>query len=236
MVGGSLLQWPLVYSHVIHMQEVHCRSGLEIKNRPHGRQEKIGSLFCERAEKNLDEKSTLKLCVNLPRQRFETVDRKGARESFLPIRPTLWPADSTLFMTDQTRKMRAFAGRAFLILAGAALLGSCTTMGKRSEAPGLVHVVLVWLKHPEKAGDRAALVNASRAFQRIRGVEAVQVGGSLPVRRPGVEQNFDLAVIITFRNRDALERYETDPRHQMAAQQVLKPLARRYTVFNVVLE
>ncbi len=64
----------------------------------------------------------------------------------------------------------------------------------------------------------------------------MEVGLPLPVRRPRIEQSFDLAVILTFRDRGALARFASDPRHTAAVRSVLKPLVKRYIVFDSVLE
>ena len=98
------------------------------------------------------------------------------------------------------------------------------------------HVVIIWLKNPGHLQNEHALIAASKSFRRIRGVTRVEVGRALPSRRRGIEQSFDLAVLITFRNRKALERYENHPRHLLAVQQVLRPLAKRYVVYNSALQ
>jgi hypothetical protein len=104
-------------------------------------------------------------------------------------------------------------------------------------APGQVnHVVVFWMKNPQSTADRAAIARASRSFRSLPGVVRVEVGRPLPVRRPGIEQSFDLSVIITFRDRTALARFASDPRHTNAVRSVLKPLVKRYIVFDSVLE
>ena len=63
-------------------------------------------------------------------------------------------------------------------------------------------------------------------------VNDVRVGPSLPVERPGLERSFDLGVVVIFRNREALEKFERDPRRRGALDAMLQPLVRRYIVFN----
>ena len=98
------------------------------------------------------------------------------------------------------------------------------------------HVVIFWLKRPGHADDRARLVRASEGFRRMPGLLRVEVGRAQPVRRPGIEQAFDLCVVFTFRDQAALDRFEADPRHRRAVQTVLNPLVRRYAVFNSVAD
>lgn len=97
------------------------------------------------------------------------------------------------------------------------------------------HVVVFWLKHPERAADRAALARASEKFRELPGVLRVDVGNALPVRRK-VEQRFDMCVVFTFRNRAALARFEADPKHTAAIASVLRPLVKRYVVFNSIVD
>jgi hypothetical protein len=59
----------------------------------------------------------------------------------------------------------------------------------------------------------------------------VWVGRSLPVERP-VEQSFDVGVVITFKNAGALKKFERNQRHQQIIETALRPLVRRYIVYN----
>jgi hypothetical protein len=103
--------------------------------------------------------------------------------------------------------------------------------------PGNInHVVIFWLKRPGNGHDLARLRRASESFRVMPDVLRVDVGRGLPVRRPGIEQAFDLCVVFTFRNQAALDRFAADPRHKAAIQSVLKPLVKRYTVFNAVAD
>jgi hypothetical protein len=51
-----------------------------------------------------------------------------------------------------------------------------------------------------------------------------------------VEQSFDLGVVMTFRDREAFEKFERDQRREQAVDAMLRPLVRRYTVYNFVNE
>jgi len=58
----------------------------------------------------------------------------------------------------------------------------------------------------------------------------------LPVDRPGLEQSFDLGVVVIFRDREALEKFEHDPRRGGALDAMLQPLVRRYVIYNFANE
>jgi hypothetical protein len=106
----------------------------------------------------------------------------------------------------------------------------------QAAGPRIVHVVVIWLKRPGNVHDEHALVRASKEFEHIAGVLRVQAGPGMGVTRPGMEQAFDIGVVMIFKNRKALERFAHDERHVLAIQRLLKPLAERYLVYNFVLE
>ena len=123
---------------------------------------------------------------------------------------------------------RAIAG---LTISAAMLLGACLPAPPPS--PTVTHVVLMWLKHPERPADRAQLIRASQSLRHIPGVLRVETGRAIPPVGPHPPQDFDLGVVITFRDRAALKRYEKDPRHLEAMRRYLKPLVRHYEVYNL---
>ena len=100
----------------------------------------------------------------------------------------------------------------------------------------VTHVMLFWLKRPGNVDDQNFLLRALRTLRRVRGVNDVRVGRSLPVARPGLEQSFDLGVVMTFRDREGLEKFERDQRREQAIDAMLRPLVRQYTVYNFVNE
>src|SRR2546423_13249232 len=94
----------------------------------------------------------------------------------------------------------------------------------------VTHVMLFWLKRPGNVDDQNFLRRGLRTLRRARGVNDMRVGRPLPEDRPGEEQSFDLGVVITFRDRQALEKFERDQQREQAIDAILRPLVRRYTV------
>jgi stress responsive alpha/beta barrel protein len=97
----------------------------------------------------------------------------------------------------------------------------------------VTQVILLWLKNPERQANRAQIRRTARSLRMIPGVRSVQTRRSVPGLPPGADRNFDLAVIITFADRVALQRYRNDPRHRQAFQSYLRPLVRHYEVYNL---
>ncbi|PYK80372.1 MAG: hypothetical protein DME38_03580 [Verrucomicrobia bacterium] len=100
----------------------------------------------------------------------------------------------------------------------------------------VTHVMLFWLKRSGNVDDRNVLLRGLPTLRRVRGVNDVRVGRPLPVDPPGLEQSFDLGVVVIFRDREALEKFEHDPRRRRALDTILEPLVRRYTVYNFANE
>ena len=123
-------------------------------------------------------------------------------------------------------------------------LGLALTFWAASAAPAAVagrsgqvtHVMLFWLKRPGNLNDQNFLLRGLRSLRRVRGVNDVRVGRSLPVNQPGSEQPFDLGVVMIFRDREALEKFEQDPGRRQAVDAMLQPLVRRYIVYDFVNE
>jgi len=100
----------------------------------------------------------------------------------------------------------------------------------------VTHVMLFWLKRPDNVNDQNVLLRGLRTLRRVRGVNDVRLGRPLPVDQPGLEQSFDLGAVVIFRDREALEKFERDPRRRGALDAMLQPLVRRYVVYNFANE
>ena len=114
---------------------------------------------------------------------------------------------------------------------GSIFLGSCSNLAVQSHP--VTHVVLLWMKHPARAADRAQLIRAAHALRMIPGVMRVEAGHVVPPPPSALDRSFDLGLVITFRDRAALERYEENPLHDDLVRRYLQPLVRRYVVYNL---
>jgi hypothetical protein len=126
---------------------------------------------------------------------------------------------------------------ALAALALSALLssGACATQRPpEGERRPVSHVVLFWLNDPSDAQAVKKMEDACLSFRSIAGVESVAVGRALPSDRPVVDSSFDLGLVITFRNPEALGRYVSDPVHQEALRTIAKPLVKRMQVYDIV--
>jgi hypothetical protein len=115
-------------------------------------------------------------------------------------------------------------------------LSSSDAPAANARSGQVTHVMLFWLKRPGNVDDQNVLLRGLRTLRRFRGVNDVRVGRPLPRDRPGLEQSFDLAVVVIFRDREALEKFEHDPRRGGALDAMLQSLVRRYIVYNFANE
>jgi hypothetical protein len=96
------------------------------------------------------------------------------------------------------------------------------------------HVVLCYLKNKGSAADRQKLLEATRPLREIPGVYDIEVGYVLPSNRPVVVSDYDVGIIVFFRNPEALEAYEKNPKHVKAVKDVLEPLTSKIVVYDFV--
>ncbi len=161
-----------------------CPPGLRLQIRNHDptSQEKIGTLFCLSAQKNLDAKSSLALRPVFTGARvvwlIENVVRRRPGGSVIDRilvcfgRPRVTqkgsPRREFARNSDTKKAMRRFreispirlGAFARLAICSSILLGACQTAPPVSST--VTQVVLMWLKHPGRSADRAQLIRAAR--------------------------------------------------------------------------
>jgi hypothetical protein len=118
------------------------------------------------------------------------------------------------------------------------LLSSCAQLGSQpGPKPGNVeHVVLVWLNEPGNAAVKQKMITAARAFPReIPGILSMSIGDAVPSDRDIVDDSFDLALVVRFKDKAAMDAYEKHPVHVKAAKEVLAPNASKLKVYDVVV-
>ncbi len=122
-----------------------------------------------------------------------------------------------------------------LNILAAVFLVSCSGMEPAAKPGNVNHVVLVWLKHKGDPQERAKVIATAKSFRRaIPEILAISVGEPLPSTRPIVDSSFDVGLVMRFENKEALAAYEKHPAHQKAIAEVLKPLAARIVVHDLM--
>lgn len=95
------------------------------------------------------------------------------------------------------------------------------------------HAVLMWLKDPTSSADRTQLLRAAHSLRMMPGVVAVKTGRTMALPATVRDRSYDLAVVITFRDRAALQRYEQNPRQAAAMERYLRPLVQRFENYDL---
>jgi len=126
-----------------------------------------------------------------------------------------------------------------LLLVGLPSLGEAperVLVGSGSEAAAIDsrvrHIVLCWLKEPGSETARRKLIEATEALGDLPGVVAVAAGVPLESDRPVVDDSFDVGIVFTFEDSEALAAYQVHPRHRKAVEKVLQPLVERLLVYD----
>jgi len=82
---------------------------------------------------------------------------------------------------------------------------------------------------------RRSIIVASKSFGDIPGVVDVHAGSVLPSRRQIVDDSFDVAIIITFANEQAMHAYLDHPTHKDAVEHIIRPLVRKIVVYDFTM-
>jgi hypothetical protein len=133
--------------------------------------------------------------------------------------------------------------RAALVVACLTICAGCSSTGRdpaHSSNPidsvQLWHVVIVRLNNPGDPEAQRKILDAAHRFREIPGVATVLVGRVIPGTRPHQDNNFDVGMALGFRSHEDLDAYVKNPIHVQAANEVLKPLARDWTVYDFANE
>ena len=117
-------------------------------------------------------------------------------------------------------------------IAFAVLLSSCATIAPPAPKGSVDHVVMFWQKKPGNLQDRQKITDAMDRLRVIEGITFLDYGTAVPSDRPVVDDSFDVALLVRFKNVDALHDYESDPRHTKEVKEVLLPLTKKIQVYD----
>ena len=95
------------------------------------------------------------------------------------------------------------------------------------------HIVIIWLKQPGLTDAQDTIIKASQALKTIPGVIALKTGKAVPSQREVVDSSFDVALVISFIDRAALDAYLTHPLHLQLLEETIKPLVDRFRVYDL---
>ena len=99
-------------------------------------------------------------------------------------------------------------------------------------AGSLQHLVVIWLKEPGNAAHRRISLEESEILWKIPGVLSLSSGSVISSERAIVDSSFDVAMIVSFADKAAMDAYLTHPLHVTLVSQTLKPLVAKIRVFD----
>lgn len=94
------------------------------------------------------------------------------------------------------------------------------------------HVVVVWLKEAGNATARQQYITQSRQLSKLPMVADYRVGTALPGGRQVVDSSYDVMVVATFANQQAISDYLEHPEHKRVVEEALKPLVAKVVVYD----
>lgn len=106
------------------------------------------------------------------------------------------------------------------------------TADRAGVAGEVQHVVLIWLADPGNRQHVEEIVDASIVLAQLPGVESLRIGEALASERAVVDSSYDLALVFTFADAAALNRYLTHPDHRAATERTLRPRVARMQVYD----
>jgi hypothetical protein len=98
----------------------------------------------------------------------------------------------------------------------------------------VTHVVFISLYDRADKMAQNEILAAGQKLEKISGVIRVSGGVVLPSNRAGVDNSFDVAFVMTFRNEADLNHYLDDPAQVSIKQTVLDRYAKKYVVYDFV--
>ena len=127
-------------------------------------------------------------------------------------------------------------GKKWIVVCAAAfvLVAGCRDSATPADSGTVHHVVVCWLKEPGNREVQDKLISVSRSLGNIPGVVSVSVGRVLPSERPVVDSSFDVAMVLTFKDKEALAAYLEHPEHKKATKETLEPLVKKILIYDFV--
>ncbi|MCX6848405.1 MAG: Dabb family protein [Verrucomicrobia bacterium] len=124
--------------------------------------------------------------------------------------------------------------RAVILISLSLLLAGCAASQRAEKAGGRLHQVgLVWLKHAGSAEDQRKVIEAVHAFgKNIPEVKHASVGRTDGVGGAFSDTSYDVCFILSFEDEAARLRYNENPVHLKAAQEVFLPLSRKLLFYR----
>ena len=94
------------------------------------------------------------------------------------------------------------------------------------------HLVIFWTDPANPQAVQDLLAGTERYLRPIPGILHFHVGRMVGSHRPVVDQTYQVALNVTFSNKQAQDEYQTHPLHVEFVEKVLKKVTKRVLVYD----
>lgn len=100
----------------------------------------------------------------------------------------------------------------------------------------LTRVVIIWMYDRGDEHARSEMFLAAQKIQHVPGVLSIVAGRVLSSDRPKVDNSYDLAFVMTFRNESDLRHVNEDPTYVALKKDVLDRYTRDFKIYDFIAE
>jgi hypothetical protein len=94
------------------------------------------------------------------------------------------------------------------------------------------HIVVFWTAPLNLAAPNELLAGANRLLKDIPGVVQFHIGKMVPSQRSVVKQSYQVALNLTFPDKEAMQAYQVHPQHAEFVEKYVKPLVKKVVVYD----
>lgn len=107
---------------------------------------------------------------------------------------------------------------------------SSTIMAAPAE---VTHIVFCWLKDKGNADKIEKVIRVSKELEIIESLDKIIVGRALPSDRNVVDDSFDIGMVMSFRDQQALNEYLPHKEHVKRVNEVLAPECSKVLIYDI---
>ena len=105
----------------------------------------------------------------------------------------------------------------------------------QSQNAGFIHVVYFWLKEGTTSAQRTEMVKQLKSLRELKVVRKLSIGGPANTPRPVVDNSYDIALIVEFRDRAAQDSYLVSQKH-LDVVAAIDGYIQKMQVYDTILE
>lgn len=96
-----------------------------------------------------------------------------------------------------------------------------------------IHHVYFWLKHPDSAEDKQALIEGLKKLSAVQTIQMYHIGVPADTNREVIDRSYSVSWLVVFENGEDQASYQIDPIHLRFVKEC-SSLWQKVTVFDTV--